>query len=277
MSKKLRIGLVSYLNTYPVYFAIEKGIIDIGENVEIIRAVPTVLNRMLKEGELDISVVSSFEYALHFEDYFILPQLCIGADGEVKSVLFFSKEKAEMLEGKKIYLTEASLTSKTLTLYFFKKIGVKPKIHEFQFQEGIPENEYQGILLIGDEALKAKKRMNFKYIYDLATVWKRFFNLPFVFALWCVRKESYKKNREAVLSAWKALLTSKEIGKQNFESIASEKAKELGLEFGECLEYLKVLHFDLGKNYIKGLKKFFEEAYKEGFLHELPELNFIED
>ena len=275
MSKRLKIGLVSYLNTYPVYFAIEKGLINLDKNVEIVRAVPTVLNKMLRKGELDISVVSSFEYALNFKNYLILPQLCIGADGEVKSVLFFSKERAEMLEGKRVYLTESSLTSKMLMLYFFKKVGVKPQIYEFRFPEGVPEDEHHGILLIGDEALKMKKKANYSYIYDLAAVWKRFFNLPFVFALWCVRKECYEKHRDSVVAIWKWLLVSKEIGKRHFKDIAKEKAGELELGVEECLEYLRALHFDLQKKYIEGLEKFFSELHKEGFLDELPELNFL--
>ncbi len=272
---RLRLGLISYLNTLPVYYAIEEGLIEVDSWIEIIKAVPSKLNLMLSQGELDVSVVSCYEYALHYKDYLILPSLSIAADGPVKSVLFMSKAPLEELDEREVFLTKASLTSKNLMLYIFKKLGINPKFVEFSMTEPIPCDGYFGILLIGDDALRFRKKDRFPYVYDLSELWKTFFGLPFVFALWCVRRESFIKSEKEIKVLWRKLLLSKEIGKNSFEIIAIKKASELGLSYEECMDYLEVLHFDLEEKYIEGLKKFFKEMHDMGFLDELPELNFI--
>ncbi|NPA15079.1 MAG: menaquinone biosynthesis protein [Deferribacteres bacterium] len=274
---RLRLGLISYLNTLPVYYAIEEGLIELDPWVDVVKAVPSRLNLMLSSGELDVSVVSSYEYALHYKDYLILPSLSIGAYGPVKSVLFMSKAPLEELDGRQVFLTRASLTSKNLMLYIFKKLGVRPEFVEFSMDEPIPGDGYFGILLIGDDALRFRKSNSFPYVYDLAELWKTFFGLPFVFALWCVRRESFEAQEDRVRDLWRKLLMSKEVGKRSFREIAEKKASELGLSCEECMDYLKALHFDLEDRYVKGLGRFFREMHDAGFLNELPELNFIPD
>ncbi len=269
----IRVGVISYLNTLPVYYAIDKGIVEIPGNVHVVRDVPSVLNRKLAAGELDVSVVSSFEYARHWRDYVILPRLSIAADGEVKSVLFLSRLPMEELSGRDVYLTRASLTSKNLLLYLFKKLGVTPNYMEFAMENGLPKNGYFGILLIGDDALKVAKRGEFPYVYDLANLWKTFFNMPFVFALWCVRKDALERDPEGVERLWRTLMESKRASAMMFEEIALEKSEELGLSPEECLEYLRVLHFDLDPEFIEGMKRYFSEMHKDGLLDELPEIN----
>ncbi len=272
----IRVGFISYLNTLPIYWAIENKVVDLGSDVELVSAVPSVLNNMLSEGRLDISVVSSFEYALNYKKYLILPELSIASKGEVKSVLFLSKFPIEELDGRVVYLTKASLTSKYLMLYIFKRKSISPKLVEFSLANSIPKKGYSGILLIGDDALRFRSSNTFPFVYDLSALWKDYFDLPFVFALWCVRRQTYLERKDKVERLWKSLLKSKNIGKRMFHKIASTKALELGLSYDECLSYLNVLHFDLEKEYIQGLRKFFSEMYKWGFLNEMPELNFIQ-
>ncbi len=270
----LRLGIISYLNTLPVYYAIEKGLVKLPPHVEVVRGIPSILNRMLSEDKIDMAVVSAYEYALHYRKYLILPKLCIGADNEVRSVLFFSKAPIEELTGKKVYLTKASFTSKNLMIFFFKKMGIKPLIEEFSTENGVPQNDAWGLLLIGDDALRMLAHNRYSHVYDLAHMWKKLFNTPFVFALWCVRREIYIRKKELVIDTWKTLLESKKITKMYFKDIAQEKAKELGLTEKECLEYLKVLHFDLNDRFIEGLKLYYKKMKEISLLEEEPELVF---
>ena len=270
----LRLGIISYLNTLPVYYAIEKGLVSLPPEVEVVKEVPSTLNRLLAKGELDIAVVSAFEYAKHYRRYLILPDLCIGAQREVMSVLFFSTVPIQELHQKEVYLTKASLTSKNLLIHLFRRMGIEPIYREFSMEDGIPENDYMGILLIGDDALRMLSRNRFRHVYDLARLWNERYHTPFVFALWCTRREAYRGNPRLVEECWRTLVRSREISHRLYRRIAEEKAAELGLGIKECLRYLNTLNFRLTRDYIKGLSIYFEKMYQEGLLDERPQLQF---
>ena len=66
----MRIGRIPYVNCYPVYGAIDRGIVPL--EGEIVSGVPSALNAMTARGELDVSVVSAVEYARNAERYLLL-------------------------------------------------------------------------------------------------------------------------------------------------------------------------------------------------------------
>src|SRR5450756_3161153 len=57
----MKIGRIPYINCYPVYGAIDRGIVRL--DAELVDGVPTDLNRRMAAGELDMSVVSAAEHA----------------------------------------------------------------------------------------------------------------------------------------------------------------------------------------------------------------------
>jgi predicted solute-binding protein len=57
----MRVGRIPYVNCYPVYGAIDRGIVTM--NADIVDGVPTELNAMMAGGALDVSVISAVEYA----------------------------------------------------------------------------------------------------------------------------------------------------------------------------------------------------------------------
>src|SRR5207302_2458695 len=58
---QMRIGRIPYINCYPVYGAIDRGIVPIG--AELVDGVPTALNQEMAAGTIDVSVISAVEYA----------------------------------------------------------------------------------------------------------------------------------------------------------------------------------------------------------------------
>jgi len=88
----MKIGRIPYINCYPVYGAIDRGVVRLG--AELVDGVPTDLNQRMGAGELDISVVSAVEYARDADRYLLLPDLAISCDGPVRSVLLFSRRPA---------------------------------------------------------------------------------------------------------------------------------------------------------------------------------------
>ena len=79
---KPRVGRVKYINCEPVYYGIERGVIPAA--CQIVDGTPAELNRMLRAGQLDISVISAIEYARHPDRYLILPELAIASARQSK-------------------------------------------------------------------------------------------------------------------------------------------------------------------------------------------------
>src|SRR5947209_1264748 len=108
----MKIGRIPYINCYPVYGAIDRGIV--GLDADLVDGVPTDLNRRMSTGELDISVVSAVEYARDSARYLLLPDLAISCDGAVRSVMLFSRRPASQLASRKVLVSRSSMTSVAL-------------------------------------------------------------------------------------------------------------------------------------------------------------------
>src|SRR5437773_7162849 len=105
----MRVGRIGYINCYPVYGAIDRGLVPLA--AELVTGTPSELNDLLAAGELDVSVVSAVEYARNARDYVLLPGLAISCDGPVRSVALFSRRPAEQLAGATVLLSASSRTS----------------------------------------------------------------------------------------------------------------------------------------------------------------------
>lgn len=189
---KLKVGWIYYANVYPIFYVLEKeGLIS--EDIHLVKGVPSQLNWALRNDLIDISPSSSVEYLLNKKIYEYVDGISISSKEYVGSVLFFSDYDLERIDGRKILLTEQSATSHFLLRIILEKfIGLSP-IYD------ISASPYTGesFLLIGDDALKYRKLLNNgKKVYDLANLWYRYTGLPFVFALWIVRKEITKSDNE---------------------------------------------------------------------------------
>src|SRR3954462_3709121 len=121
----MRIGRIPYINCYPVYGAVDRGIVSL--NGEIVDGVPSELNRQMAEGALDVSVISAVEYARDAKRYLLLPDLAITSDGPVRSVVLFSKRPASELQGRRVLVSKSSMMSiARLELLFENVWDAKP-------------------------------------------------------------------------------------------------------------------------------------------------------
>src|SRR5436309_3584664 len=104
-----RVGHIQFLNCLPLYYGLvhDGAVVD----MELTRGAPTELNRLLLDGELDISPISSVEYLRHAGDLVLLPDLTVSSDGAVKSIVLASRVPAADLNGRSVALTTTSATS----------------------------------------------------------------------------------------------------------------------------------------------------------------------
>ena len=265
----LRVGRVRYINCEPVYYGLERGLVPFP--FVLVDGTPTELNDRLRGGELDVSVISALEYAVRPERYRLLPDLAIACDGAVGSVLLLSHVPVEELGARTVGLPASSMTSiYLLRLLFEDWLGIRPDAR-------LDAPDPAAVLLIGDEALRARAKSAYPYVLDLGEAWKAWTGLPFVFAVWAVREEIHRERREDVRALHRALLASKAESCRALEDIADAVRGRVGMTREACLAYLRdQLDFDLTPRHLEGLTTFLQKLVAGGDLSSLPPLRFID-
>jgi chorismate dehydratase len=179
---KIRVGAVSYLNTKPLTYGFENGMM--ANEVELCFAPPAELAVRLQNGEIDLGLVPVATLVI-LQDAQIVGDYCIGADGPVSSVALFSECPIEQIE--EIWLDFESRTSVALLKILLRDHWkMKPKLLEAgPGYEGHIRGKTAG-LVIGDRAFVQSEISSYKY--DLSEHWKVMTGLPFVFAAWITKR-----------------------------------------------------------------------------------------
>ena len=268
LTSHLRLGRIGYINCYPVYGAIDRGIVPVPAG--LVTGTPSELNDLLAAGELDLSVVSAVEYARNAAAYHLLPDLAISSDGPVRSVCLFSRRPAEALDRGTILLAASSRTSVFLVQLLCQDFWhIRPRFAEARAEAedlsslaGLP---HDAVLVIGDSALVLAGRGTYPCRYDLGDIWKRWTGLPFVFAVWAARREA---DPEAVRTAHEALLASRAWGLGHLDELAAQASRVTGAAIPACLEYLSGLDYGLGYKELEGLTSFLRRLAARGMVRE---------
>jgi len=263
------------MNVAPVYYGIDNSLKP--DWLKIVSAPPSILNNMMEKEELDISPVSSVAYAKHQNEWLLLPDLSIACFGRVMSVILVSKKPFENLTNNKVIITDKSAAAAELVKLLFITKKIKPVLETMPIQcPDEVKKHAEAALIIGDKALKEKWHVHFDHVYDLGQMWLELTGLPFVFALWAVRKSFADKKPEAVSSTIKLFNRSKEEGNKKLDIIAVKASEVLGISVDICKEYYKLLNYNLDPLQLKGLRTFFEKLYQEKILPQKVQLRFFD-
>ncbi len=270
----LTVGHISYLNCAPFFHYLREE----GFSGPIQPGVPAELNRRLAAGEIDVSPSSSFEYGCHWRRYLLLPGLSISSLGPVQSVLLFTERPLEELRGEEIALTGESATSvnllKVLLREYYGFSQVPCRVPEGPVEETLSAGG--PALLIGDRALRAARSAKpSMQIYDLGEIWYRQTGLPFVFALWILRREAAEMKSREVLDLTAKLGRSRTRALGALETLAAEFPERQWLGEQGLLDYWRCMSYDLTEAHLEGLRLFFHLCVRHGLLAEEPELHFF--
>ncbi|HEY9225262.1 MAG TPA: menaquinone biosynthesis protein [Gemmatimonadaceae bacterium] len=273
----MRVGRIPYINCYPVYGAIDRGIVPMAG--ELVDGVPTELNRQMATGSLDVSVISAVEYARDATKYLLLPDLSICSDGPVRSVVLFSKRPAAELQGRRVLVSRSSMTSVALLELLFENVwdakpAFIPSNAELSDVARFGEEEHDARLVIGDAALHLWSRLRwpdhyeahgalaeYRYAYDLGAEWKQWTGLPFVFAVWVAQRTASVADALAIHAG---LIASRNWGLGHLEALAAQAAIATGVHRSVCLEYLSGLDYGLSYQHLAGLTEFFRRLVAAG-------------
>ena len=240
--KPFRVGSVPYLNAVPL----TRGLED-----EIQFVTPSKLAEMLRRDELDAALVSVTEVLLH-DRYDVLDGVAIASLGEVRSV--FVAHRYPMAEVREIFCDPASLTSLNLLRVLLAERGIKAELIPLPDYETAPSCD--AVLLIGDRAIDFSRAENDHQIWDLGTAWFELTKLPFVYAVWALRRGMENKELR------RHLREAKDFGVDTLDHIIRTRT-EYDLDFRK--DYLGWhIHYHLGTDEKRGLAKFAELLRKHG-------------
>src|SRR3989442_15513407 len=263
---EMRLGRIGYINCYPVYGAIDRGVVALA--AELVTGTPVELNELLVAGELDVSVISAVEYARHARDLVLLPELAISCDGPVRSVALFSRRPVGQLDGRTVLLTASSRTAVALLELLCRDVWkVRPRFAQTRAEgpdlgalERLP---HDAVLVIGDAALLLAARRAYPHRYDLGEEWKRWTGLPFVFAVWAARRSAACAS---ISLAHTAVLASRAWGLAHLDALAADASRVTGVAVAACREYLGGLDYALTYKHLAGLTDFFRRLAAHGIV-----------
>jgi chorismate dehydratase len=247
--KAIRLGAVKYLNARPLIH---------GWPGEVMLDRPAALCAQLARGDLDVALVSSFEF-LRNPIYRIVDDIAIASDGAVYSVVVAYDDEAPLPE---IELDSASVTSIALLSYLENERGKKFRPVESASDQLAPLTAGRSRLLIGDQAIRFRERFGERYHYwDLGEEWRGLVKLPFVYALWLIRPEFGEANE--IAGRLRALRD------ENLAKIDNLIAQEKEFDPVFCRRYFtEHLRFTFGEQEKKGLRQFQRLCVKHELLPE---------
>jgi len=237
-----RVGSVPYLNAVPL----TRGLED-----QVIFVTPSRLAEMLQRDELDAALVSVTE-VLFNDRYDILDGIAVASLGEVKSVFLAHRRPIEKVT--EVFCDTASLTSVNLLRVLLAERGLRPEFKPLAGYE--PANLPDYAMLIGDPALNCLLGPHEHQIWDLGAAWYELTQLPFVYAVWALRRgvENGRLRRQ--------LREAKSFGLDTLDSVISNRT-EYDPDFRK--DYLSWhIHYHLGADEKRGLAKFIDLLRKHG-------------
>ena len=251
------IGKIPYLNSVPFYHHFKESS---GGGFKVLPITPRRMGILSEKAQLDAGLFSFMDYSRQEETLEILP-FGLATRDQVKSVMLFSKEGWRDLDGKNIGITDDTATSvQLLRVLLEKKYGVTTTFE--RLHAGVNDySNYDAVLLIGDEALARNKYgfSGFELVFDLAKEWYDWKKLPFVFAVWAVRK-SLPGERKQELSD--IIGRSLHDSGNRFGEIAGNAGARIGLSRVEVEEYLEGFNFRLGEREQEAMIEFRKLVYE---------------
>ena len=237
-----KVGSVPYLNAVPLTRGLEE---------QIRFAPPSELARLLQADELDAALVSLTEVLLH-DRYDILDGIAVASLGEVQSV--FVAHRQPLAEMREIHCDTASLSSLNLLKVLLAENGWRPELRPLP--DYASARSLDNVLLIGNPAIEFARSSPPHEIWDLGEAWFDLTKLPFVYAVWALRRIPNEVLRRRLREA-------RAFGMDTLDYIISSRT-EFDLDFRK--DYLGWhIHYHLGADERRGIARFIELLRK----HEL--------
>jgi len=212
---------------------------------------PRELGREAEAGSVDLGLMASGDFLRLRDRFELVSPMGVAARGPVQSVLLFSRRPAPALGDSLLSVTPETSTSIRLLKLL---LNVRRGLTGIRFVRGLEPAQADGLLLIGDQAMRTRNRPpeGFGHTLDLGADWLEWTGLPFVYAAWVVRtalppavKRELREFLEASLAA----------GLSSLPDIARAQTGP-GWSTAEMEAYLRLFHYRFGPEDLQGLDRF---------------------
>jgi len=263
-----RVSIIEYLNAAPLNFGFKRGLG--GDLFQMKFHVPSACADRLRAGEVDAALISSIEY-LRIPDLKIVPGLCIASPKRVRSVLLLSKVPPEQI--RTLALDTSSRSSVALVQILLKeRYGLAPQVQDMAPDLPGMLERCDAAVMIGDGAMRAPKEG--LLVLDLAEEWYAWTGLPFVFALWAVRRDAPEPPTPGGVAPF--FHRSLEMGQANLAVLVEEARRSVGWTAAELREYFtENITYRLGGRERESLALFYEKAVRHGLAPVEKPLSFL--
>lgn len=261
-----RLAASSYLNTAPLIWSFQYGVQ--GDAVDLVTdAAPARCADLLARKQVEAALVPIIEYH-RIPCVRVVPDVCVGSHSAVRSVILVSKHE-DLKNVRSVALDASSRTSQALVKIIFREfLNFEP-----EWQSNIPDvqallESNDAALLIGDPAMNISPK-DF-HVFDLASLWRRFTDTGFVFAMWMARAGA-----EGAVSGVD-FAGARDEGLKQIDSIISQYEHDVLLPREEIRKYLTDnITFNVDESLEKGMRLYFELAHKHGLIENNKPLEFI--
>ncbi len=255
----IRFGFHDFLNAQPLLVPLKRLASQAG--CEMVVGSPAEIADQLAQGSLDLGMIPSIEFLKSADRYELLPAVSIASRGVVGTVLLICNKPVKQV--RTLALDERSRTSVALLMLLLGEVWPSETIvrpAEPDIETMLKEND--AALIIGDQALHAKKYSQGRTVFDLSQAWYEQTGKTFVHAVVAVPQETVldSRIRETVKEA-------KRQGKTNLSLLAKSLAPEHNLSEKACETYLREnIIYDLGEEELEGLVHFRDLCVEKGLL-----------
>ena len=257
---RLRLSAVSFLNTRPITYGIERGLLGQAakDRFELSFDLPSRCAAAVASGEADLGLAPIASYGGSATDLRIVPGVAIASRGPVRTVLLMGEVPREEMTS--VVLDGASRTSQLLVQLLLREQGFSPAFEQADHDRIVGLiGGTRGGLVIGDLCFAASPR--FPYVYDLGAAWNEQVGLPFVYAAWIGRPGVLQPGDIALLQE------SLSLGLAHLPEIAATWAKQSGEDADVGERYLtQNIHYALGARELCGASAFLDRAFSAGLL-----------
>jgi chorismate dehydratase len=259
-----RLAASSYLNSAPLIWSFMQG--SMKELVSITNPVPARCADLLAQRAVDVALVPVIEYQ-RISGIDLVPGVCVGSKTQVRSVVLVTRTD-DLKTVRSVALDESSRTSATLVRIIFQEfIGNEPA-----WQTVVPDLEQMlaqndGALIIGDPGMTFAR--DSYHVWDLATLWRQYTGLGFVFAMWMIRDDADDPARRLDFAK------ARDEGLGALEEIVDQYEKQLSLSRAEIVAYLtENISFAPDESMTAGLQLYFELASKHALIDAVRPLRY---
>ncbi len=232
--------------------------------INLVEAVPARCAQLLALGLVEAALVPVIEYQ-RIPRIGMSAEVCVGSKGNVRSVVLATRVD-ELKDMRTIALDESSRTSAALVKIIFREfLGLEPRWTSCA--PGLKQmlSKSDGALIIGDPAMTFPREG--LRIFDLASLWREYTGLGFVFAMWMILDKASGAARRLDFTA-----ACRE-GLAQMEKIIDFYEPMLGLPRNELQAYLsRDITFYLDEELRAGLNLYYKLAHKHGLIPTLKPL-----